>query len=147
MIPIGGYFELELRKGEEYHNHAIRLNTGRNALELILKTKKYSKVFIPYFTCDTVLEPFNKLGIDYEFYSINKKLEPVFNYQKIQADMGFLYTNYFGIKDDFISIIAKKLKNLIIDNAQSFFSKPLEGIDTFYSARKFFGVPDGAYLY
>jgi hypothetical protein len=33
MQPIGGYFELELRKGKEYHTDAIRLNTGRNALE------------------------------------------------------------------------------------------------------------------
>ena len=28
-----------------------------------------------------------------------------------------------------------------------FFSKPLTGVDTFYSPRKFFGLPDGAYLY
>ena len=38
-------------------------------------------------------------------------------------------------------------KQLIVDNAQAFFAEPLEGIDTFYSARKFFGVTDGAYLY
>ena len=38
-------------------------------------------------------------------------------------------------------------KQLIVDNAQAFFAEPLEGIDTFYSARKFFGVADGAYLY
>tara|TARA_B110000971_G_C19793756_1_gene400979 strand:+ start:85 stop:711 length:627 start_codon:yes stop_codon:yes gene_type:complete len=37
--------------------------------------------------------------------------------------------------------------NFIVDNAQSFFSKPLQGSDTFYSPRKFFGVSDGAYLY
>jgi hypothetical protein len=40
-----------------------------------------------------------------------------------------------------------KTPNLIIDNAQAFFEKPLTQIDTLYSARKFFGVPDGAYLY
>lgn len=40
-----------------------------------------------------------------------------------------------------------KNKNIIIDNAQSFFSKPIQGMDTIYSARKFFGVADGAYLY
>ena len=147
MIPVGGYFELELRKGVEYHDRAIQLNTGRNALELILRTRKYSKVYIPYFTCDTILEPFNKLGIDYEYYSINHEFEPVFDYKIIQADHGFLYTNYFGLKDSFINIIAKKVKNLIIDNAQSFFSSPLKKVDTFYSVRKFFGVSDGAYLY
>jgi hypothetical protein len=38
-------------------------------------------------------------------------------------------------------------KQLVIDNAQSFYSKPLKSVPTFYSARKFFGVPDGALLY
>ena len=38
-------------------------------------------------------------------------------------------------------------KQLIVDNAQAFYAEPLKGIDTFYSVRKFFGVPDGAYLY
>ena len=39
MNPIGGYFELELRKGEEYHKEAIRLNSGRNAFEYVLLEK------------------------------------------------------------------------------------------------------------
>jgi hypothetical protein len=38
-------------------------------------------------------------------------------------------------------------KQLIVDNAQAFCAEPIDGIDTFYSVRKFFGVPDGAYLY
>lgn len=32
MKPIGGYFSLELPRGEEYHKNAIRLNTGRNQI-------------------------------------------------------------------------------------------------------------------
>ena len=103
MSPIGGYFELELRKGEEYHKNAIRLNTGRNALELILKVGHYSKVYIPYYICDVILEPFHKLKIDYEFYSIDENFEPLFNYNTIKGNEGFLYTNYFGLKDLFIS--------------------------------------------
>jgi hypothetical protein len=59
--PIGGYFEIELRKGDEYHKGAIRLSTERNTLELILLTRKYSKVYITHYLCETVLEPFNKL--------------------------------------------------------------------------------------
>jgi hypothetical protein len=147
MSTLGGYFELELRKGEEYHKNAIRLNTGRNALELILKVKQYKKVFIPYYTCDVILEPFNKLKIDYEFYSIDEKFEPLFNFNKIKGNEGFLYTNYFGLKDSFISTLSLYCKNLIIDNSQAFYSLPKPGIPTFYSCRKFFGVPDGAYLY
>ena len=35
----------------------------------------------------------------------------------------------------------------IVDNTQAFYDLPVNSIDTFYSCRKFFGVPDGAYLY
>lgn len=147
MNSVGGYYELELRKGKEFHPDAIALNTGRNALELILKVKKYSKVYIPYYTCDVIIEPLKKTHTLYEFYNINKKLEPVFDYTLIKKNEGFLYTNYFGIKDAFLKTIAKKCNNLIIDNSQAFFAKPMAGIPAFYSCRKFFGVPDGAYLY
>ena len=147
MKAIGGYFGLELNKGEEYHENAIKLNTGRNALEYILLVNNYKKVFLPFFTCDVLLEPLNKLNIEVAFYSINKLFEPVFDYSRVKEDEAFLYTNYFGLKDNYIKRLAVNCKNLIIDNAQSFYSKPLQGIDTFYSPRKFFGVPDGAYLY
>ena len=36
--------------------------------------------------------------------------------------------------------------NVILDNTQAFFQRPVQGIDTFYSCRKYFGVPDGSYL-
>ena len=37
--------------------------------------------------------------------------------------------------------------NIIVDNAQAFFARPIKGIDTLYSCRKFFGVPDGGDAY
>jgi hypothetical protein len=144
---IGGYFELELRKGEHYHKEAIRLNTARNCLEYILKVRKYSKVYIPYYTCEVILEPLKKCNVNYEFYSINNQFEPVKKY-KLSEKEAFLYTNYFGIKSDAVTKMATIYGDkLIIDNSQAFYAKPIEGIDTFYSARKFFGVSDGAYLY
>lgn len=147
MEPIGGYFELELRKGEHYHKDAIKLNTARNCFEYVLRVRHYSKVFIPYFTCEVMLEPLKKLGINYEFYHINELLEPV-SYPKLSRAEAFLYTNYFGLKQGCVKLLEKKYgDHLIVDNAQAFFAEPIEGIDTFYSARKFFGVADGAYLY
>ena len=71
----------------------------------------------------------------------------LFNYKKIKGNEGFLYTNYFGLKDSFISKLSENCNNLIIDNSQAFYALPKPGIPTFYSCRKFFGVPDGAYLY
>lgn len=147
MTAIGGYFELELQKTEEYHNGAIRLNTGRNALEYILLANKYRKIYIPYFTCDVLLQPIKRNNIKYEFYNIDINFEPVFDFSSVEQNSAFLYTNYFGLKDGYLIKICELCKNLIIDNAQSFYSKPLKNIDTFYSARKFFGVSDGAYLY
>lgn len=147
MNPIGGYFELELRKGNEYHKDAIRLNSGRNAFEYILRARDYKKVYLPYFTCDVMLEPILKLKLKYEFYHINEQLEPIFDFSQIGVDETFIYTNYFGIKSLEAIKISKTYPNLIIDNSQAFFEKPIAGIDTFYSPRKFFGVPDGAYLY
>ena len=41
----------------------------------------------------------------------------------------------------------KDYKNIIVDNVQAFFTKPLKNIDTIYSCRKYFGVTDGSYLY
>lgn len=147
MNPIGGYFELELRKGEEYHKDAIRLNSGRNAFEYILRTKGYKKVYLPYYTCDVMLVPINTLNLEVEFYHINEQFEPIFNFNRIGKDETFVYTNYFGIKGQLTEKLSTICSNLIIDNSQAFFEKPIEGIDTFYSPRKFFGVPDGAYLY
>jgi len=147
MNKIGGYFELDLRKGAEYHQGAIRLNSGRNAFEYILLAKKYKKVYLPSYICEVMLEPIDKLNLAYEFYNINEQLEPVFNYNRIGEDETFLYTNYFGIKGQLLKKLSIECRNLIIDNSQAFFESPIPQIDTFYSPRKFFGVPDGAYLF
>ena len=37
--------------------------------------RKHHKVYIPYYTCDVLLEPFRKLGVAYEYYQINANLE------------------------------------------------------------------------
>lgn len=147
MNAIGGYFGLELRKGEHYHKDAIRLNTARNCFEYVLRSRQYTKVYIPYYTCEVMLEPLNKLGVQYAFYSINERLEPVV-LPNLNENEAFLYTNYYGLKQDCVLKLANCFGNcLIVDNAQAFYAKPIHGIDTFYSARKFFGVADGAYLY
>ena len=94
-----------------------------------------------------MLEPLRKLSILYEFYYINEKLEPT-TLPKLNTNEAFLYTNYFGLKQECVKRLASIYGNqLVVDNAQAFYSEPLDGIDTFYSARKFFGVADGAYLY
>ena len=147
MDAIGGYFSLELPWHEEYHKNAIKLNTGRNCLEYILRCRKYKKVYIPYYTCEVILEPFQKTGVSYDFYHINLDFEIVDDIV-LQKDEALLYTNYYGLKQNYVEILAYQYgKQLIVDNTQAFFANPINGVDTFYTCRKFFGVPDGAYLY
>lgn len=144
---IGGYFSLELPENKSFHPNAIALNTARNSLEYILRSKNYRKIYIPYYTCDVLLEPLDKLGVEFEFYSVDYSLYPLKIYD-LRKDEVFLYTNYWGLKSIFVKKLAEIYKDhLIVDNSQSFYSNPISGIDTFYSPRKFFGVPDGAYLY
>ena len=147
MLPIGGYFSLELSLREEFHQSAIRLNTGRNCLEFILRSRGYKRVYIPYYTCEVVLEPFQKLGVEFEFYHIDSQLE-IAEDIVLRRDEALVYTNYFGLKQAYTKQLSERYgKQLIVDNTQAFFAKPIAKIDTFYTCRKFFGVPDGAYLY
>jgi len=147
MKAIGGYFELELASKEDYHSEAIKLNSGRAAFEYLLRIRKYKKIYMPYYTCDTIFEPIQRLRLEHEFYTIDAKMEPIFDFGKIKEDHAFLYTNYFGLKDAYIQKLTQEQNRLIIDNVPAFFSDPLPGVDCFYSPRKFFGVPDGGYLY
>lgn len=147
MEAIGGYFELEYPKGEHYHKNSIHLNTARNCFEYVLRAKGYAKVYVPYYTCEVMLEPIQKLGLTFEYYKINEKLEPSM-LPELKSDEAFLYTNYFGLKQSCVIMLALLYgQQLVVDNAQAFYAKPIKGIDTFYSARKFFGLADGAYLY
>lgn len=145
--PIGGYFELELPTFPEYHCEAIALNSGRFCLEYILRCRNYNKIYIPYFTCDSVVEPIIKLGIPYEFYHINKEYCIT---DKISLTDGeaLMYINYWGLQDTYCLHLSSMYgEQLILDYTQAFYSKPINGVDTFYSCRKYFGVPDGGYLY
>ena len=146
MKEIGGFFELELNCTGEYHAGALDLNTGRNALEYILRTRGYEKVYLPYYSCSVLLEPLKKLDLAWEFYLIDEKLEPKLE-KKPEYKEAVLYINYFGIKQQVVRRLKERFHNLIVDNSQAFYAEPIEGVYTFYSARKFFGVPDGDYLY
>lgn len=147
---IGGYFSLETNRflNGYIHTKGIHLNSGRNALEYILKSIPIiQRLYIPYYTCDVVLEPINKLGIPYGYYRIDEHLELAEEIQ-LDKDEYLLVTNYFGIKDAYIKKLAKQYgKQLIVDNAQALYAEPLEGIKIVFSPRKFVGIPDGGIAY
>jgi hypothetical protein len=146
LTPIGGYFGLELRNGGEFHTDSTGLNSGRNALEYILKAARPSKIYVPFYTCPVVMEPIAKLGIEHEFYRIDERMFPEEKATNVRQDELLLYTNYFGINESNVDALASLKSVLVVDNAQAFFSLPRNGVHSFNSCRKFFGVPDGSYL-
>lgn len=149
MKSIGGYFSLELplhMQGERYPK-AIKLNAGRFCLEYILRARQYKKIYLAYYTCDSVLQPINKLGLEYEFYPIDEQLH-IASHIELNQDEALIYCNYYGLFDDYIKQLAEVHgQHLIVDNSQAFYSNPIPHIDTFNTCRKFFGVADGAYLF
>lgn len=148
MKAIGGYFEWEqLQQGIEWHTGALRLNSGRNALEYILRTKNFSSIFLPDYCCDALVKKAAQLNISVVRYEIDHKMEIASLPQPPDDKSLFLFVNYFGLKEGYIAGLKEVIPNLVVDNVQAFFAGKTPGTASFNSARKFFGVPDGAYLY
>lgn len=146
MKEIGGYFGLEAFPGEEYHNDLIALNNGRNALAYLLGVRKIQKLYIPHFLCDSVSGVCAREDCQVEYYAIGPDFLPVFD-RDLDPDEYLYVVNYYGqISNDQVRRMKDRWKQIIFDNVQAFFQKPVPGVDTIYSCRKFFGVPDGGYV-
>ena len=146
MKEIGGYIEYEYNHGKMLHGDAIKLNCGRRAFSYLIKSRNIKKIWIPRFTCGSVIEPCIKEKIEYKLYSVNIGFLP--DDPAISPEDWVYIINYYGqITNEKIEDLRKKYPKLIIDNTQAYFQMPIDGVDTFYTCRKFFGVADGAVLY
>lgn len=146
---IGGYFELaDYENGLFPHPDGVLLNTGRNALEYILRSiGKVKCVYLPYYTCEVVLEPLKKLHIPWMYYHINARFE-IADEIHLKEGEYIIVNNYYGIKDAYILTLADQFgDHLIVDCAQAFFARPIRGVKAFYSPRKYVGVADGGIAY
>ena len=141
MKEIGGYIELDTYTGKMLHGDGIRLNCGRNALAYIIRAKKIKKLYIPKYMCDSCDKVLADNDVEVVYYHIGTDFKPI-----ISSWNGCLYVvNYYGqLSNEYLKSLGV---NIIVDNAQAYFQKPISGIDTLYTCRKFFGVADGAILY
>lgn len=152
MKEIGGYFQLEQLSGNEYYPDLLPLNLGRTALLYALEQLHAKKLYIPDFICDSVSDALTHWEGNAAVYPVDKNLLP--SQEFFSSDAGirepesYLYViNYYGqLTDEILKKLHTQYGNLIVDNTHSFFQRPLPGIPTLYSCRKYFGLPDGAYL-
>lgn len=146
MKEIGGYIELDDYHLPMMYDNGIRLNCGRNALAYLIDIYDIKNIALPYFLCSSVKDICLKLEINIDYYHIDEQFMPLD--LKLKANQWLYLVNFYGQLDNNQIIGLKKIfKNIIVDNAQAYFNEPIENIDTIYTCRKFFGVPDGAFLF
>ena len=146
MKEIGGYFEFEQLIDNEYYKELLKLNTGRNALIYLMKAKEIKKIYIPNYLCESVYEILEKYNYKYELYQIKEDFLPDFNKELLDNEYLYIVNHYGQLSNNVIIKLKERYKNIILDNTHAFFQKPIESVDTIYNCRKWFGVPDGAYL-
>lgn len=146
MKEIGGYFQLDQFISHPYHTDMVELNTARNALIYLIDTKKIQKVFLPYFLCDSVSNILRKHSIAFEYYHIDNNFLPVKKNKMKQHEYMYIVNYYGQLSNERLLSLQGQYENIIVDNVQAFFQEPINEVDTIYSCRKFFGLPDGAYL-
>lgn len=148
MREIGSFIELEFPKGNEYYVGDInvaRLNIGRAAIWHAFRVIGAKAIWIPYYQCETVREFLRKKEVEIKYYHQDKNFNPTDLNAK--PDEAVLLVNYFGIMSkERMRVLSMANPNAIIDNCQAFFCKPVYGALNVYSARKFVGVADGAYV-
>ncbi len=144
--PIGGYFEWEFPRTiyPIPHEDGFLVNNARSALQLILQSiGTVKKVYLPYFTCDSVAFALQAIGCNYQQYHIDNNLH-IAESINLDTDEYIIYTNYFGIMDKYCNeLVAVYGEKLIVDNAQALYASHLLGTHSVYSYRKYIGVPDG----
>lgn len=147
--PIGGFFEIEIPPiVNPVHPEAIALSTGRSCLCAVLQYANPKRCFVPHFTCDATLDPFKTFNVEIQFYELDSSLRPVGLTANEDSDF-LLLTNYWGLQRNLMAEYSESWgSRLIVDDTHDFHSYHRYPKSwSFTSARKYFGVPDGAFLY
>ena len=145
---IGGYFELELPPGQgELYPRAQRFQSARAAFLALLLAGRPRRIWMPWYNCETMLEPPAMAGVPVQHYRIDENFDVAEEFT-LGEDEWLLAVNYFGLCERQIERVCARFprERIVVDNSQALFSPPLDCLATLYSPRKFFGIPDGGYL-
>lgn len=147
-MEIGSFIELQFPKGKEFYSgnkNIARLNSGRAAIYHAVRVLGCQTVWLPYYQCNTVRDFLKRKNIEVKYYF----MDPSFNPKGLvpSCDEAVVLVNYFGVmSQERMATLACDYQNVIIDNTPAFFCEPISNCMNVYSTRKFFGVPDGAYV-
>lgn len=144
---IGGYFGLSSMPFRPYHEKAILLNSARNCLAYLIMLREIKSIAIPDYMCDAVEEICKRMKVRVRRYKVVEDFTPCFEFCLDSHEWLYL-ADYFGqLTDDQVwRAFDFSGGRLIVDEVQGFFREPWSVADTIYTCRKYFAVPDGAYL-
>ena len=145
---VGGYLPLELPQHPlpAHLAGAFAYQSARAAFLAVLQAVRPRRVWVPWYICDSMVEPLQRTGIAVQPYALDASWAPM----DVALGAGdlLLHVNHFGLLDHVQERLAAELprEQLVFDNAQAFYAAPRGVLATLYSPRKFFGLPDGGLL-
>lgn len=150
MFFIGGYFSFEKKlsgNNPEWIANAIKVQSGRMALLYELQNRDTKTIWLPYYYCNTVPKLLKKLGYIIKFYRFGDDFRIILPKKFSKKDI-IILVDYFGLTSQSLKkdIDFFENKNLIVDASMSLWIKLSSKTPTFFSPRKFIGIPDGGFL-
>lgn len=150
MKEIGGYFQIETMRGQEYYPGLFKFNLGRTAFTWYIRHTGVKKLYMPCFMCDSMIDAARETGVELLFYHIKRDFTPVTEElpdRVLRDDECILIGNAYGqLEDGQILELKRRYGRILLDFTHAFFQRPPQGVDALVSVRKFLGVTDGAYL-
>ncbi len=144
---FGGALPLRLPQHTPYYPESdttLAFNSEYTAFAYAIAHTNVKRVHIPYYASSAWEKAAAECGVECVFYHIDEHFLPI-GIDAHESD-AVLLVNYHGLCGEYIRNARFPIK--IVDNSQSFFTEPIPEENTYniYAARKFFAVPDGAYL-
>ncbi len=147
---IGGYFAVESGLGPgagSLHAQAEGFQSARAAFLDLLQAVRPSRVWLPWYLCDSMAEPLGQAGVAAARYALEADFSVPAGIPLAPHEL-LLAVNYFGLLEPQLALLPKlyPAAQIVIDQSQALYSPPLPVLANIYSPRKFVGIPDGGLL-
>ncbi len=143
----------DAERGGNYSPAGNSYLSGRTALTAVildLKARGIESVSIPEYCCESMIEPFLRQGMNYDFYAVTRTPEGLSFEIGAKGDRNaVLLVNYFGFMSDYVAeaidLCRKSGQVTVLDRTHSVFScDDISGPDyCFGSYRKWTGIEYG----
>ena len=140
---------------QQFHGDLKQMMSGRTATQYVLQELSekdtLKKAYLPSYTCETVIAPFETMGYEILFYDVDQALMPLLDFHLLDEISIFLFHGYFGFPrcdDAFLSECKKKGIYVLHDITHTMFSAGGVSGQADYligSVRKWFGVAAGGF--